>query len=161
MKIAENLSVLMQTEGITQINLSRHSGVPQGTISRILNGVHQTLELETVRSLARYFHVTIDQLIGDAPLPSEHGAWNQSTGGTREELEKATEDFRERVKKEAAVWKNNSEQYKKRPFSIVIEEYLRHRDVVMHSFYSGRGVDFHRQQMEEVAKELNDILEQK
>lgn len=33
-----------------------------------------------------------------------HGAWNSSTGGTRKELEKAVEELRRKVEREAAIW---------------------------------------------------------
>lgn len=69
--IKDVLSELTQRDKLTQTKLSEESGVPQPTISRILNGTHQTLELETVRRLADYFGISIDQLVGDEPLDND------------------------------------------------------------------------------------------
>lgn len=74
--IKDVLGELMRKEGIKQIKLEELSGVPQPTISRILRGGHQTLELATAKRLAHYFKVSLDQMIGDEPLKDD-ARWHQ------------------------------------------------------------------------------------
>lgn len=74
--IKDVLGELMQKEGIKQVKLEDLSGVPQPTISRILRGGHQTLELATARKLANYFKVSLDQMVGAEPLKDD-ARWHQ------------------------------------------------------------------------------------
>ncbi len=74
--IRDVLGDLMRKEGIKQVKLEELSGVPQPTISRILRGGHQTLELATARKLANYFKVSLDQMVGDEPLEDDPH-WHQ------------------------------------------------------------------------------------
>lgn len=66
--LAENVRRLMISKGWNQPDLEKHSGVPQGTISRILSGRHRTVQLETAAALARSLGSTVSQLIGEVPL---------------------------------------------------------------------------------------------
>ncbi len=74
------LAELMSQRGISQVELSRATGVGQSTISRILNplspkGIREPKDKQ-VRPLADYFGVSTDQMRGyapiDAALPADH-----------------------------------------------------------------------------------------
>lgn len=69
------LAELMLKQGLSQIELSRITGVGQSTISRILNpylskGIKNPSDMQ-VRPLATYFGLSTDQLRGYEPLPSK------------------------------------------------------------------------------------------
>lgn len=69
------LAQLMASHGLNQAALSRGSGVPQPTISRILKplgpkGIKSPTD-EQVYKLAEYFGITTDQLRGRSPLSGE------------------------------------------------------------------------------------------
>lgn len=66
--LTRNLRNLMFRRGYNQPDLERHSGVPQGTISRIVTGRHNTVRLETAVALARALGTTVSQLIGEVPM---------------------------------------------------------------------------------------------
>lgn len=63
MNIANQLDRLMQTRGVpSQSALARLSGVSQAAINRILQGVTENPDLETLRKLAAALEVTVEQL---------------------------------------------------------------------------------------------------
>ncbi|MDT3467912.1 LexA family transcriptional regulator [Stenotrophomonas maltophilia] len=61
-RLAENLRSLMDVESLSENQLSRNTGVPQPTIHRILSGRVADPRDGTVRPLADYFGVTVEQL---------------------------------------------------------------------------------------------------
>lgn len=74
------LAELMLKQDLSQVELSRLTGVGQSTISRILNpylakGIKNPSDMQ-VRPLATYFRVSTDQLRGYEPLPGK-GAPNR------------------------------------------------------------------------------------
>lgn len=68
--LRENLLALLEAHcSLSESELSRKAGVPQPTINRLLSGVTPDPRVSTVRDLARFFGVRIEQLLGDEPLP--------------------------------------------------------------------------------------------
>ena len=61
-RLADNLRALMAVESLSENQLSRNTGVPQPTIHRILSGRVADPRDGTLRPLADYFEVTVDQL---------------------------------------------------------------------------------------------------
>lgn len=66
--IRKTLSELMEQHAITEAELARRTQVPPATVNRLMAGATPDPRLSTIRPLARYFNVSIDQLIGDEPL---------------------------------------------------------------------------------------------
>lgn len=62
------LQQLMGGKELSATKLAELSGVPQPTISRLLNGTTETMLLETVLALANALGVTVSQLIGETPI---------------------------------------------------------------------------------------------
>jgi transcriptional regulator with XRE-family HTH domain len=62
------LSVLLEKTQITEAHLARMLGMPRATINKIRSGkiLHPTSS--TLTLIAGYFNITVDQLIGSAPL---------------------------------------------------------------------------------------------
>ena len=58
------LAKLRAKAGITQQELARRSGVKQGIISQIEQGVTKYPRLDTAAKLARALNCTVDELIG-------------------------------------------------------------------------------------------------
>lgn len=69
--VSQILSSLMERAGLTDNELAERVGIPQPTISRIRNGDSRDPRDSTLRPLAQYFGLTVSQLRGDMPLPSE------------------------------------------------------------------------------------------
>lgn len=68
--LRQNLLALLEAHSdLSESELSRKTGVPQPTINRLLSGVTPDPRVSTVRDLARFFGVRIEQLLGDEPLP--------------------------------------------------------------------------------------------
>lgn len=67
------LQRLMTKRGLSATRLAELSGVPQPTISRLLNGTTDTMTLETVIDLAPHLGVTVSQLIGETPIDEDEG----------------------------------------------------------------------------------------
>lgn len=67
-KLAENLKSLLQKKDISLSELSVHSGIHKTVISRLLLGKTTNPQIDTLRPIADFFKVTVDQLIGDAPI---------------------------------------------------------------------------------------------
>jgi len=58
----EILRNLMHEKDINQSDLSRETGVPQPTIHRILNGHTKSSNYKTMKSIGKYFDVSVDYL---------------------------------------------------------------------------------------------------
>lgn len=71
--IASNLRTLMAAEDLSENRLSTLTGVPQPTIHRILNGVTADPRDSTVRPLAEYFGVSVEQLRTLLPVRVQEG----------------------------------------------------------------------------------------
>jgi transcriptional regulator with XRE-family HTH domain len=68
--IAKVLSILIDNAQITEAHLARMVGMPRATINKIRSGKILNPKSSTLNLIAQYFNVTVDQLIGNAPLVS-------------------------------------------------------------------------------------------
>lgn len=83
--LAENLGILLKEHGINESELSRRTNIQQPVLNRIRNGETLSPNLEILMTLANYFAISIDQLIGYAHLPTNfsgkhtnsHFGWNE------------------------------------------------------------------------------------
>lgn len=64
------LKQLMAARDISATELSQKTGVSQPSITRIVNGDTLNPGIESLRSIAAFFSITIDQLIGDSDSES-------------------------------------------------------------------------------------------
>ncbi len=80
------LKALMNSRGLSESELARQTGIGQPVVHRMISGETGNPKIETLRPIAHYFSVTINQLIGDEPLPKDRllgnvsnkiRAWNQ------------------------------------------------------------------------------------
>ena len=69
--VAEILTMLMARERLSDNELAERTGIPQPTISRIKSGDSRDPRDSTLRPLAKYFRLSISQLRGDVPLPTD------------------------------------------------------------------------------------------
>lgn len=83
--LAQNLGILLKEHGINESELSRRTNIQQPVLNRIRNGETLSPNLEILMTLANYFTISIDQLIGYAHLPentagchtNSHFGWNE------------------------------------------------------------------------------------
>lgn len=68
LEISNVLSHLLDKTGISEAALGREIGVPRATINRIVSGRTPDPRASTLKAIAKYFNVTIDQLLGKQPL---------------------------------------------------------------------------------------------
>lgn len=73
-KLSVILQSLLDEEGISANELARYVGVPQPVIHRILKDKTNNPSVLTLSPIAKYFSISISQLIGDAPLPKNKSA---------------------------------------------------------------------------------------
>lgn len=66
-RLANNLRALMAVESLSENQLSRNTGVPQPTIHRILSGRVSDPRDGTLRPLAEYFGVAVEELRTSLP----------------------------------------------------------------------------------------------
>lgn len=72
MALSSILKKLMAEKGILSGNdLSKETGIPQPTIHRLLAGKTKKPQKEAVRTLSEFFSVSINQIIGNDPLPTD------------------------------------------------------------------------------------------
>ncbi len=71
MKISETLSHLIKRHNLNTLELSRRTGIGQPVIYRIMSGETDNPKIATVCALADYFKITVNQLIGETPLPGD------------------------------------------------------------------------------------------
>ncbi|MCW5589717.1 MAG: helix-turn-helix domain-containing protein [Legionellales bacterium] len=63
------LRALMKSRRLSESELSRQTGIGQPVIHRMVSGETSNPKIETLRPVALYFNLSINQLIGDEPLP--------------------------------------------------------------------------------------------
>lgn len=66
-----NLKTLMSLSQINASELARRTGIAQPIIHRLSTGQNTNPKLATIKPIARYFMVSISQLIGEEPLPND------------------------------------------------------------------------------------------
>lgn len=66
------LNELMAKHKVDGVHLSKNTGVPTTTINRLRQGAQTNPTLLTLIPLAKFFSLSISQLIGEADLPSRH-----------------------------------------------------------------------------------------
>lgn len=69
--VAANLRELMERRGVSENRLATETGVPQPTIHRAVNGIAKDPRDGTLRPLAAFFGVTVEQLRTRLPPPTE------------------------------------------------------------------------------------------
>jgi SOS-response transcriptional repressor LexA len=69
-KLSDNLNFLMEEMHISADELGRRTGLPASTIKKIRNRYNPNPTLTTLLPLAEFFAVTLDQLVGNEPLPT-------------------------------------------------------------------------------------------
>lgn len=68
-KLNTNLNILMTEARLSAEELSRRIGIPASTIKKIRNNSDHNATLSTLVPLAKYFSLTISQLVGDESFP--------------------------------------------------------------------------------------------
>ncbi len=61
--IKENLLFLTKKYNLSEAELSRQAGLPQATINRLLKGATDDPRASTLKSIAEFFSITVDQLL--------------------------------------------------------------------------------------------------
>jgi transcriptional regulator with XRE-family HTH domain len=65
-------NIISRTERISGLELSKRTGLPVATVNRLLAGTVTDPRASTLKPLASYFGISMDQLLGYAPLPTEY-----------------------------------------------------------------------------------------
>jgi SOS-response transcriptional repressor LexA len=68
--ISNTLKLLMFQKDIKTTQLAREINMPQQTLQRIVSGATPHPHPNTLKPLAEYFSISIEQLKGEAPIPS-------------------------------------------------------------------------------------------
>ena len=104
MNFSQNVKTLRKRGGIPQKWLAEKLGLAQQTVAKWeCNGAEPSIR--TLCTLADYFHVTTDQLLGRAPLPDENAEKEvkKMENDQTQRLEECLLDFVERVSKGGAT----------------------------------------------------------
>lgn len=80
-KLKSVLSALMKEKSVTSSELARETGVVQPVVYRIASGETDNPKIKTIIPIAKYFDVSIDQLLGFAPYTPQdpHNLQQRST----------------------------------------------------------------------------------
>ena len=70
-RLKEILSLLMEECDIDDATLSRETGIPASTISRMRLNSNANPTASTLVPISKYFSISINQLLGDEPLPKD------------------------------------------------------------------------------------------
>jgi len=70
-KLSLILKRLLFQKAMKPVDLARKLNIPQPTIHRIVTGKSTRPYLSSLVPIAKYFSLTVDQLLGESPLPSE------------------------------------------------------------------------------------------
>lgn len=89
--LARNIKKLISFSNMTEVELARRAVIPQPTLHKILSGDTSNPRISTIRLLANYFNISVDDLYGDNILeiiekPKVHYipiiSWNDCIKGT-------------------------------------------------------------------------------
>ena len=78
-KVASVLKQLMDREHIFEAELARQTNIPPATINRILQGGTTDPRASTLIAIAKFFQVSLEQLLGEAPLTNPRAKDNFKT----------------------------------------------------------------------------------
>jgi len=80
-KLCDNLNLLMEEAHISADELGRRTGLPSSTIKKIRNRYNPNPTLTTLQPLAKFFSITLGQLVGNEPLSNIQikGAYKENT----------------------------------------------------------------------------------
>jgi SOS-response transcriptional repressor LexA len=80
------LKGLMAELGINESELARRTGIGQPVVHRICSGETDNPKVATLSPIANFFAISISQLIGDEPLPTDRipGTFNPDAQGWRQ-----------------------------------------------------------------------------
>lgn len=70
-EISDILTTLLKKELLTESELARKINIPRATINRLVSGRTPDPRASTLNSIAEYFKVSVDQLLGKKPLFSD------------------------------------------------------------------------------------------
>lgn len=71
-QLGENISILMEHCEIDAAELARESGLPTSTISRLRSNISDfSPNISSLIPIARYFQISVSQLIGEEALPQD------------------------------------------------------------------------------------------
>lgn len=68
-KLSVNLQKLMQEHHLRMVDLARKTGISSAVINRLCHGITTNPNVDTLRPMAHFFNVSINELMGDDPLP--------------------------------------------------------------------------------------------
>jgi SOS-response transcriptional repressor LexA/DNA-binding Xre family transcriptional regulator len=67
-KLSEVIKKLLLNAGISEAELARRTTMPTATLNKLKTGTIDDPRLSTLQTIANYFDITIDQLIGKQPI---------------------------------------------------------------------------------------------
>src|SRR5215216_7490151 len=67
-KLASTLKTLLGELNLSESELARQTGVGQPVIHRMASGETDNPKIDTLRPIAKFFDISLEQLIGDIPL---------------------------------------------------------------------------------------------
>lgn len=67
--IGEILTELLESEGLSEAEFARRTGLAQPMINRLARRLNNNPKVSTLAPIAKYFNVTFSQLLGEDPLP--------------------------------------------------------------------------------------------
>ncbi len=73
--LGKNLKILMSREKVSYLELSERTNIPIATLKRLRSDLANPT-LDSLLPIAEYFKITLDQLIGIAPLSLRANSWN-------------------------------------------------------------------------------------
>lgn len=69
--LAATLTNLMSEKGIKSAELARKTGIGQPVIYRLMTGVTENPQILTIKPIAEFFGVSLDQLLGLSPMSNQ------------------------------------------------------------------------------------------
>ena len=66
--VSNTLNFLLKREGMSEAALAKEVDIPRNTINRLAGGRTPDPRISTLETIANYFNVSLDQLIGKEPI---------------------------------------------------------------------------------------------
>lgn len=129
--ISQVLHHLMQSTGINEAELARKTKVPQTTLNRLLTNPNVDPRTNTIKPIADFFDVSIDQLLGYSPLSKEQPYFVENNPITIPVLNSEQvllwQEKEELSFSDKQTWITTEKEVDKTAFAIFSEKYMEPR----------------------------------
>jgi transcriptional regulator with XRE-family HTH domain len=110
LNISNQIDSLMRKTGVTRLKLSNDTGIPYTTLTQIINGRTKNPQVKALETIADYFNVSLDYILGNSTSDASESAELTDVNGAADRpitpnwaTQKDIRDFKKMLEDDAPV----------------------------------------------------------